>query len=235
MPLWFIVVRLSLHPLVNSLRARFAPLANAANAKAMAAYMKTDMPFFGIKTPQRRAIVKKELKGCPIDSRSDYLAAIESLWHQPQREMKYAAIQIARSKKVFITLRSLPLYRRMMLEGAWWDFVDEISDHLVGRVVLMERAKAGPIMRKWIDDEKHMWLRRAAILCQLKHKKETDQAMLFDFCLRRAHEKEFFIRKAIGWALRQHAYTNPKAVRAFLKQHRAKFSNLTLREARKHL
>lgn len=223
------------HPLVKIIRARFTPLANAANAKAMAAYMKTDMPFFGIKTPERRAIVKQALKEHPIKLGSGYVAAIEALWHEPQREMKYAAIQVARSKIEFISFTSLPLYRRLIVEGAWWDFVDEVADHLVGRVVLLERAKTAKIMLKWIDDEKQMWLRRAAILCQLKHKKKTDEAMLFDFCLRRAHEQEFFIRKAIGWALRQHAYTNPKAVRAFLKQHRAKLAGLTLREAGKHL
>ena len=223
------------HRFVQLIRTRFAPLANAANAKAMAAYMKTDMPFFGIKTPQRRAIVKQVLKENPINSRAEYVAAIEALWDEPQREMKYAAVQVARSKNKFIAYASLPLYRRLIVEGAWWDFVDEVADHLVGRVLLLERAKTAPIMHRWIDDEKHMWLRRAAMLCQLKHKRETDEDMLFDFCLRRAHEKKFFIRKAIGWALRQHAYTNPNAVRAFLTQHRENFSNLTLREAGKHL
>lgn len=223
------------HPLVTTLRSRFAPRANVANAQAMAAYMKTDMPFYGIKADQRRAIVKEILKSHPIDSLEEYAASIDALWREPHREMKYSAVQVARSKKKFITMESMPLYRRLIIEGGWWDFVDEVSDHLVGRVVLLERTKAAPIMRRWIDDEKHMWLRRAAIICQLKHKKETDEAMLFDFCLRRAHETEFFIRKAIGWALRQHAYTNPKSVRAFLKQHRAKFSGLTLREAGKHL
>lgn len=223
------------HPIARTLRARFAPLANAANAKAMAAYMKTDMPFFGIKTPQRRAIIKQALKEHSIKTHSEYVAAIEALWCEPEREMKYAAVQVARSKTAFVSTESMPVYRRLIVKGAWWDFVDEIAAHLVGRIVLLERAKAAPIMRKWIDDEKHMWLRRAAILCQLKHKKETDEAMLFDFCLRRAHEKEFFIRKAIGWALRQFAYTNPRSVRAFLKQHRAEFSPLTLRESGKHL
>lgn len=223
------------HPLVKTLRARFTPLANAANARAMAAYMKTDMPFFGIKVPVWRPIMREAVKAHAIATRDDYVSAIEALWNEPEREMKHGATFVARRFPKFITMQTMPLYRRLIVEGAWWDFVDEVADHLVGRVVLQERAKAGPIMRKWIDDEKHMWLRRAAILCQLKHKKATDEAMLFDFCLRRAHEKAFFIRKAIGWALRQYAYTNPTAVRAFLKQHRANFSPLTLREAGKHL
>jgi 3-methyladenine DNA glycosylase AlkD len=223
------------HPLVTAIRARFAPHANASNAKHMAAYMKTDMPFFGIKKPMTGPIVREAIRAHPITTHKEYRAAVEALWSEPEREMKYAALSVARARRQFITMQSMPLYRRLIVEGAWWDFVDEVADHLVGRVLLLERAKAAPLMRRWIGDEKHMWLRRAAILCQLKHKKETDEAMLFDFCLRRAHEKEFFVRKAIGWALREYAYVNPAAVRAFISRHRTKLSPLTLREAAKHL
>lgn len=223
------------HLIVNFIRTRYEPLANAANAKAMAAYMKTDMPFFGIKTPVRRPIVREAIRAHPITSRRDYVAAINALWNEPEREMKYAAVGVAQSAPQFITMASLPLYRRLIVAGGWWDFVDEIAARLVGCIVMQERERAAPVMRKWIDDEEHIWLRRSAILCQLGHKGETDEVMLFDFCLRRAHEKEFFIRKAIGWALRQHAYTSPRAVRAFLNKHRVKLSALTLREAGKHL
>ena len=90
------------------------------------------------------------------------------------------------------------------------------------------------VLNRWIDGE-DMWLRRSAILCQNRHKERTDQEMLFDFCLRRAHEKEFFIRKAIGWALREYARTRPEEVRAFLLEHGDKLSGLSRREAAKHL
>ncbi len=223
------------HPIVPFLRSRFEPLAHAGNAKAMAAYMKTDMPFFGIKTPVWRPTMRQAARAHPISTRREYAQMIDALWSEPEREMKHGAVFVARAYRRFITMASLPLYRRLIVEGAWWDFVDEVAGHLVGAIVRNERSRARPIMHKWIDDEKHMWLRRSAIICQLKHKRETDETMLFDFCLRRSHEKEFFVRKAIGWALRQHAYTNPNEVRAFLKEHRDRLSGLTLREAGKHL
>jgi 3-methyladenine DNA glycosylase AlkD len=89
-------------------------------------------------------------------------------------------------------------------------------------------------MRKWIDDE-NLWVRRAAIIAQLKHKKDTDEQMLFEFCLRRAEEPDFFIRKAIGWSLRQYAWTNPDAVKKFLKSHGKKLPTLAVREAGKNI
>jgi 3-methyladenine DNA glycosylase AlkD len=89
-------------------------------------------------------------------------------------------------------------------------------------------------MRKWLEDE-DLWVRRSAILCQLHHKEETDEKMLFDFCLKRADEEDFFIRKAIGWSLRQYAWTNPEAVKKFLKTHGKKLSALSVKEAEKNL
>jgi 3-methyladenine DNA glycosylase AlkD len=91
-----------------------------------------------------------------------------------------------------------------------------------------------PLVRRWLDDEV-MWLRRTAIISQLNHKAATDTALLFDGCAARAHETEFFIRKAIGWALRQYARTDPDAVRRFVRQHEKELSGLSKREALKHL
>jgi 3-methyladenine DNA glycosylase AlkD len=127
----------------------------------------------------------------------------------------------------------------MIVEGAWWDFVDDLAIRLTGVVWLNNRATITPIMDKWIElpgaGDKNMWLRRAAIIGQIKHKERTDEDRLFEYCLRRSHEKEFFIRKAIGWALREHAYTNPRGVKSFLLKHHAKLSPLSFREAGKHL
>ena len=151
----------------------------------------------------------------------------------PHREEKYLALGIVTTYKQFITLKRLPLYQRLIVEGAWWDLVDDIAARAVGTVWLNERSKSTRIMSEWIDDP-DMWLRRTAIIGQLKHKDQTDEQLLFDFCAKRAHEKEFFIRKAIGWALREYAKTSPESVRAFADAHRSDLSGLSFREATKH-
>jgi 3-methyladenine DNA glycosylase AlkD len=122
----------------------------------------------------------------------------------------------------------------MIVEGAWWDFVDDIAIRLVGMVLLDDRERMHPKLDRWIDDP-NMWIRRTAILSQIKHRDRTDQDQLFGYCLKRADEKEFFIRKAIGWALREYAKTEPDAVREFALNHRDQLSGLSFREATKHL
>ncbi len=109
-----------------------------------------------------------------------------------------------------------------------------VALNLVGKVLLDEREKLKPKLDRWVDD-RNMWLRRTAIISQLKHKDRTDEAWLFDICLRRCEEKEFFIRKAIGWALREHAKTSPAGVKSFLRTHGDKLSGLSFREAAKPL
>ena len=143
-------------------------------------------------------------------------------------------IDYARSFPKFVTLASVPLYRRMIVEGAWWDLVDTLAIHLVGQVLLNQREVATPKITAWIDDP-DMWLRRSAIIGQIAHKQATDTDLLFDACARRMHETEFFIRKAIGWALREYAKTDPLAVIAFVTEHRDALSGLSFREATKHL
>ncbi len=200
----------------------------------MAAYMKTDMPFFGVKRPDCSQIFRETMRRYPVTTRAEYERGVRALWSQPRREEKYIAISLARAVPRYVTPPSLPLYRRLIVEGAWWDFVDEVAAHLVGTLLLEHRDRIAPVMERWID-HRDMWLRRAALLAHLLHKEQTDEATLFDHCLRRAGEREFFIRKAIGWVLRQYARTAPDAVIAFVRAHRDALSGLTVREATKHL
>ncbi|HKM99260.1 MAG TPA: DNA alkylation repair protein [Candidatus Binataceae bacterium] len=221
----------SLPALVQS---RLKELADPARARAMAAYMKTDQPFYGVPTPDRAPIVKELKTRFVPDNRTAYERAVLSLWKLPHREERYVAIAYARSQPRFVTIESIPLYERMIREGAWWDFVDEIAVHLAGAVLLANRAEMGPIVERWIGDA-DMWIRRSALIAQTRHKAATDREVLFDHCLRRAAEKDFFIRKAIGWALREYGKTNPAAVRSFLKRYRARLSPLSFKEGSKHL
>jgi 3-methyladenine DNA glycosylase AlkD len=211
-----------------------AVAANPDKAAGMARYLKTTDPFYGVQKAGRTKVFREMERRFPIETASEYEAAIHDLWALPHREEKYLAISIATRHTEFITVDRLPLYRRLITEGAWWDFVDDVAARAVGIAWQREREAATAVMRKWVDDA-DMWLRRTAIIGQLKHKGQTDEPTLFGFCERRAHETEFFIRKAIGWALREYAKTAPDAVRSFAASHRDMLSGLSYREATKHL
>ena len=203
-------------------------------AAAMARYLKTDMPFFGVKTPDRRPIAAELEQRWAPQTQRDYQRLILALWRQPHREEKYLALGVAERHRRFITVAAIPLYRRLIVDGAWWDLVDGVAANLVGGVLLTHRPEVTPLVRQWLDDDV-MWLRRTAIISQLNHKAATDPALLFECCAQRAHDKDFFIRKAIGWALRQYARTDPEAVRRFVTQQGDRLSGLSRREAMKHL
>ncbi len=218
--------------LVEFVRSSLEQLADPEKAVPMAAYMKTDMPFYGVTSGPRRKIGRELRDRFPPGSNAEYRTQVETLWTLEHREEKYLAIGVARDHREFIRFDNLDLYERLIREGAWWDFVDEIAAHLIGEVLAAEPERINPVLEQWIDDP-FMWIRRTAILAQLGRKQDTDEDMLFRFAARRADETEFFIRKAIGWALRDYARTNPDAVRAFLKTH--ELSGLSRREASKHL
>jgi 3-methyladenine DNA glycosylase AlkD len=220
--------------LVAFVSAQFRARANPENAGSMAAYMKTAMPFYGIKKPDRVPVYREMKKRFVPSSRREYEAGVRALWRLPHREEKYAAIEFARQSEAFITAESLPVYERLVREGAWWDLVDEVAIRLVGRAQFKQRAKLRLVMRVWIDDQ-DFWIRRTALLSQIGHKQQTDQRQLFDHCLRRAGETEFFIRKAIGWALRDYSYTAPEAVRGFLVANHGRLSGLSFREGARQL
>jgi 3-methyladenine DNA glycosylase AlkD len=219
--------------LVEHLAAAFSAQADPDRAAQMAAYMKTDMPFFGIGAPARDALLRDARKRFKRTDRAAILADVEALWAQPQREFKYAAIRWARQAKG-IHPEALPLYRRLIIEGAWWDFVDEIASHLVGRLVRGWPEQIWPVMDALIDVD-NLWIRRTAILCQLGSTAQTDTDRLFDYCRRRAHETDFFMRKAIGWALRNHGDVEPEPVVAFLRAERAHLSTLSFKEGSRKL
>ena len=221
-------------PAVEYAQHALAAAADPDKASGMQAYMKTDMPFYGVQKAGRTPISRKLRSDFPPADREQYEDLVLALWQLPHREEKYLAIGVARAHKKFVVPDSLPLYRRLVTEGAWWDFVDEVATHPIRDHVVGFPDETWPEVDGWIDDE-DMWLRRAAILCQIGAKKATDTERLFRFCLRRAYEKEFFIRKAIGWALREHAKTDPLAVAVFVRLHRDELSPLSFREATKHI
>ena len=222
------------HRMANFVKAELSRLADPAKAIPMAAYMKTDMPFYGVPKPARAPIARELRARFPPVDAEDYRRKVLALWSLPHREEKYLAIDYAWSFPRHVAFTQVDLFERMIVEGAWWDLVDGLASPIVGKIVLEDRSSMRPLLENWVDGP-DMWLRRTAILCQNRHRERTDQEMLFDFCLRRSGEKEFFIRKAIGWALREYARTRPDAVRRFLAEHGDRLSGLSRREAAKHL
>jgi 3-methyladenine DNA glycosylase AlkD len=211
-----------------------AERADPSKATGMQAYMKTEMPFYGVQKPGREPIARQLGADFPPADRTEYVALVLGLWGLPHREEKYLALELARRHHAFVDSASLPLYRRLIVEGAWWDFVDEVATHLIRDLVLQEPEETWPEIDAWVDSA-DMWLRRSAIICQVGAKDRTDSRRLFTYCEARMHEKEFFIRKAIGWALREYSRTAPDAVARFAGAHRAQLSALSYREATKHI
>jgi Predicted DNA alkylation repair enzyme len=220
--------------LVRFVSSELKKLADPGKAPAMAAYMKTDSGFYGVQKPDRIPMFKEVKKNFKPASRADYEEAVLALWKLPYREEKYMALEYATQFVKLATPETMPLFENIVREGAWWDYVDVVASHLVGNVYLTSRGKIAPIMDAWVEDD-DFWIRRTAILSQLRHKKDTDEKRLFRYCKARAHEKEFFIRKAIGWALREYSYTAPDAVAKFLLDNKATLSPLSFREGAKNL
>ncbi len=222
------------HHLAIELARRLTEAGNPARAKGAQAYLKTSDPFFGVDASTMRREVKVLGKTHPPHDQAEYLAQIQALWSLPQREAHYAAVEWAKLFPAFQTMEALPLFERMIREGAWWDTVDELARFLVGSLLLNERAVMKPEMERWIRDE-NLWIRRAALVAHQKHKERTDEAQLFDHCLRLAPERDFFLRKAIGWALREHSKTRPGAVETFIAAHLGELSGLSIREGLKRI
>ncbi len=220
--------------LVAFVQSSFAGLADPVKAGPMQAYMKTTMPFYGIQKPERIPVYKQMKSRFPPGGRIQYESAVRALWSLPHREEKYAAMEYAKQHKAFIQVDSISLYKELIHSGAWWDIVDDVAINLVGQVYLDQRAELTPLINCWIDDP-DMWIRRTALISHNHHRARTDAPQLFDHCLRRAHEKEFFIRKAIGWALREYSYANPAGVKDFLLANRDKLSPLSFNEGGKRL
>lgn len=220
--------------LVSFVSGQLAKVAVPKSVPGMQAYLKTDMPFYGVANPVRLPIFREMVKRFVPANRREYEAGIRALWRLEHREEKYAAIYYAYSHSAFVALASLPLYEKMIRQGGWWDLVDFLVCKLISPLYLAERAAIRPAVNGWIDDD-DLWVRRTALLAHYCHKRATDERQLFRHSLRRAGETEFFIRKAIGWALRQYSYAEPEAVKRFLTEHRARLSGLSFREGAKVL
>jgi 3-methyladenine DNA glycosylase AlkD len=220
---------------VHAVEHALIPLADEAKAEGMRAYLLNQFEFLGLAAPVRRAAVK-EIGKVKWQSSVDLLAVAELLWQKPQREYRYTAVDLLRQHGAQLSVNDLPALQALLLQDAWWETVDGLSAVIaeVMHAAVQQKTNAAVTMDVWLKHPSH-WVRRSAMLHQLGWRLDTDTTRLFGYATQLADEKEFFIRKAIGWALRDYARWNPQAVTEFLVQHRARLSGLTVREAAKHL
>jgi 3-methyladenine DNA glycosylase AlkD len=210
---------------------RMRQAADPQRAAAMAAYMRGQFPFLGIASPQVRLLMRENPLPKPAEVEPGQVAL--DLWQLPEREFQYVACVHLRRYVKFCEPAFIDVAKHLVVTKPWWDTVDTLASHTVGPLV-----RANPelvaTMDSWIDDE-NMWLARTALLHQLGYKAATDSVRLFGYCRRRANHPDFFIRKAIGWALREYAKTDPEAVRVFVHANEGTLSGLSKREALKNL
>ncbi len=214
-------------------RAALAALADPVRAEQMARYMRDQFAFFGIGSPDRRRAVSDVTTAARRSDASSLLAFADLCWAAPERELQYVGADALRAGRATFTPDHLDRLASLITTKSWWDTVDVVAPYQVGSVV-QRHPDAAQVMDEWIASD-NIWIARSALLHQLHYKERTDADRLFDYSLQRAADTEFFIRKAIGWALRQYSKVAPDAVAAFVDEHEAEFSGLTVREARKHL
>ncbi len=222
--------------LLSAIRQALADNANPEKATGMRAYMKSAMPYRGVQTPMRRKLVRAALRAHPLGTRDDWLAAVLELWRNAAyREERYAAQDVtgAAQFRGYRDLDALPLYEEMVVSGAWWDLVDDVATHKLRELVDNHPAEMAAHMRAWSTDP-NLWKRRSSIICQVKRKEATDLALLFDCIEPNLADPDFFIRKAIGWALRDLAWTDLATVEDYVDRFADRFSALSKREALKN-
>lgn len=220
-------------PLIHELEQAFLHNADEAQAKRKTAYMRHLFPFLGLATPLRKALQKPLYKTYPLQDERQLKQTLNDLWLKEQREFQYAALDLAANFQQLASPQMLELFEMMIRTKSWWDTVDDIAANLVGPLVY-DHPKLIEVMDGWIQDE-NLWIRRTALIFQLKWKKQTDTERLFNYCSQLMHESDFFIRKAIGWALRQYAKTDPQAVKKFIHSNQKNLSLLSIKEGSKYL
>lgn len=216
----------------GAVRAALAPLADARRAGEMRAYMRGRFEYLGIQTPARRAAVTPPIRAFKPADATELRQAADGLWKMREREYQYAAVDLLARYQVVLSLDDLPWLLDLAQRKSCWDTVDSLAK-VAGQIVLRSGARGRRAMDAAVRAE-NFWVRRIAMLHQLGLRGETDTTRLFRYAELLAPEKEFFIRKAIGWALRYYAWQDWRAVEKFLKSAQGRLSGLTVREASKN-
>ena len=199
--------------------------------------MKSAMPFHGVPAADVRRLVRDALRANPLPSAASWQRAILRLWRNAtHREQRYAGVEIllAKTHAAYLTPDILPVVEELVVSGAWWDFVDAVAINAIGPMLRVDSRTMPGVLRCWAEDE-NIWKRRCAILAQLKFNNATDEGLLCAAIKPSLGNREFFLAKAIGWALRQYSKTNPAFVIGYVQTHADRLTALSKREALKVL
>jgi len=224
---------MSVGDFLQAVEAALTPLAHPQRAAEMKAYMRGQFEYLGIGTPDRRTALKAVHTVYKPAHAAEVRQAAEALWARPEREYQYAAIGLLDRQTTLLELADVEWLLELVQQKSWWDTVDALAK-VVGAVVRRSGAKGQRRMDQALRHSS-LWVRRIALLHQLGWREATDTVRLFGYALRLAEEKDFFIRKAIGWALRDYAWHDWRAVDGFLREHGAKLAPLSVREAAKNM
>lgn len=222
--------------MIDALRSEMAAAADPQKAVAMQAYMKSTMPYYGISSPELAGIYRRVFRAHLLNSCTAWRGTVLELWRGARyREERYAAIALLSDRRHRECVRPelMPAIEEMVVTGGWWDLVDSLA-HVVGDLLRSHPKQIRPLMRRWSGDS-NLWKRRVSIICQLGFKRETDLDLLYANIAPNLRDREFFIRKAIGWALRQYAWTDPEEVARYVREHDSELSPLSRREALKNI
>lgn len=218
---------------LRALTVAFAASGDPERAASMRRYMRDRFAFHGVLTPERRRITERVLAPLGEPEPSEVETFATRAWECDERELQYAAVDVLAGHVDEARPELLVVVGRLVTTKSWWDTVDALASKVVGPLARRHPELVGTL-DDWIAGE-DLWLARAAMLHQLGYGEDTDVDRLFRYSLTLAGREEFFARKAIGWALRQYAHTDPAAVERFLSDHADRLSPLTRREAAKHL
>lgn len=199
--------------------------------------MKSAIPFLGLAAPTQRSISGAYFREQPSLSDAQWRREILGLWRRAEyREERHAALDLLRSRDYshYITPQLWALLDELIVTGAWWDYIDTIAPNVHALLLRQHPKDIKPLLKGYASDD-NMWRRRTAILCQLKAKAHTDEQLLFAILNQSIDHPEFFVRKAMGWALRAHSRIAPEKVVAFVERHARRLSPLTKREGLKLL
>src|SRR6478752_6521754 len=222
----------SMEQLVDLLQFHFENNRNELQAEPMRKYMKDLFPFLGIKKPERNKILKQFYLQTGILKEEFHQEFVIKLWEQAEREYQYAALDYIEKSLKKLSKENLPLMECMIKTKSWWDTVDMLASKPVGMIAKGHPEVIKETIEGWAYGD-HLWLRRSAILFQLKYKDQTNEELLYRYIEQNAESKEFFIQKVIGWVLREYSKTNPTSVKRFIETH--SLSALSVREGSKYL
>ena len=216
---------------LTEIRQLFQTKANLTIAADKKGYMRNQFEFFGLQNPPRKeilSIIIPKLSWKQIDWK-----LIDQLWKQPERELQYFAVDLLKHYVKLLKVSDLPKLKKLIETKSWWDTVDSLQK-TVEYITSQNFDETKEIMLDWSKNE-NMWVRRSAIIHQLLRKQKLKEELLTEILLNNFGSKEFFINKAIGWALRDYSKTNPEYVRNFLKFYEKELDNVSIREAKKYI